>query len=293
MALDQVEVDSLEDGEKAGKEMSFLEHLEELRWNIIRSVLAIVSLGIVFFIFKDWLFESVLFAPSRKEFISYRLICWFSDSIGLGKGLCISPPVFKTQAIGFGEAFITTFTVAFTTGFIVAFPYVFWEIWRFIKPGLYPKEQKAANGIVLACSFLFLSGILFGYYVIAPFAINFLIGYTIPGVENVPTLNSFITYLVIFTIPTGIVFELPIVIFFLSKVGLVTPKLMQQYRKHAILGILIVSAVITPTTDIITQLLVATPLYILYEASIIISRRVEKQKEAEELEDERRLQRSE
>lgn len=293
MALDQVEVDSLEDGEKAGKEMSFLEHLEELRWNIIRSILAIVTLGIVFFIFKDWLFESVLFAPSRKEFISYRLICWFSDSIGLGQGLCISPPAFKTQAIGFGEAFITTFTVAFTTGFIVAFPYVFWEIWRFIKPGLYPKEQKAASGIVLACSFLFLSGILFGYYVIAPFAINFLIGYTIPGVENVPTLNSFITYLVIFTIPTGIVFELPIVIFFLSKVGLVTPKLMRQYRKHAILGILIVSAVITPTTDIITQLLVATPLYILYEASIIISRRVEKQKEAEELEDERRLQRSE
>ena len=155
------------------------------------------------------------------------------------------------------------------------------------------EEQKAARGIVLACSFLFLSGILFGYYVIAPFAINFLIGYTIPGVENVPTLNSFITYLLIFTIPTGIVFELPIVVFFLSKAGLVTPAFMRQYRRHAVLGIIIVAAVITPTTDVITQLLVAFPLYILYEISIVISRRVEKQKEAEEREDELGLQKTE
>lgn len=292
MALDQVDVDQLEDG-KAGKEMSFLEHLEELRWNIIRSLIAIVSLGIGFFIYKDWLFESVLFAPSRAEFISYRLTCWASENLGLGKGICISPPEFKTQAIGFGEAFITTFTVSFTTGFIVAFPYVFWEFWRFVRPGLYPKEQRAARGIVLACSFLFLSGILFGYYVIAPFAINFLIGYTIPGVENIPTLNSFITYLVIFTIPTGIVFELPIVVFFLSKVGLITPGLMRQYRRHAVLGILVLSAVITPTTDIITQLLVAAPLYILYEISIVISRRVEKQRQLEEEADRRRLERTE
>ncbi|NUN99303.1 MAG: twin-arginine translocase subunit TatC [Saprospiraceae bacterium] len=293
MPLDQVEVDDLDEGGKPGKEMSFLEHLDELRWNIIRAVIAIVSLGIVFFIFKDWLFESVLFAPSRKEFISYQLICWFSDAVGLGKTMCITPPVFKTQAIGFGEAFITTIMVSFTTGFIVAFPYVFWEFWSFVKPGLYPKEQRAARGIVLACSFLFLSGILFGYYIIAPFAINFLIGYTIPGVENVPTLNSFITYLVIFTIPTGIVFELPIVVFFLSKVGLVTPSLMRQYRRHAALGILVLAAVITPTTDIITQLLVAFPLFILYEISIVISRRVEKQQQAEELEEERGLQRTE
>ncbi len=293
MPLDQVDVDELKEGGKTGKEMSFMEHLEELRWNIIRSFIVVVSLGIVFFIFKDWLFESVLFAPSRKEFISYQIICWFSESIGLGKGMCISPPIFKTQAIGFGEAFITTIMVSFTTGFIVAFPYVFWEFWRFVRPGLYPKEQKAARGIVLACSFLFLSGILFGYYVIAPFAINFLIGYTIPGVENVPTLNSFITYLLIFTIPTGIVFELPIVVFFLSKAGLVTPAFMRQYRRHAVLGIIIVAAVITPTTDVITQLLVAFPLYILYEISIVISRRVEKQKEAEEREDELGLQKSE
>jgi len=293
MALDQVEVDELDEGKKTGKEMSFMEHLEELRWNIIRSFIVVVSLGIVFFIFKDWLFESVLFAPSRKEFISYQLTCWFSEIMGMGQGMCITPPVFKTQAIGFGEAFITTIMVSFTSGFIVAFPYVFWEFWRFIKPGLYAKEQRAARGIVLACSFLFLSGILFGYYVIAPFAINFLIGYTIPGVENVPTLNSFITYLVIFTIPTGIVFELPIVIYFLSKIGLVTPAFMRKYRRHAVLAIIVIAAVITPTTDVITQLLVAFPLYILYEISIVISRRVEKQKEAEERADEQRLQRTE
>ncbi|MDZ4681113.1 MAG: twin-arginine translocase subunit TatC [Saprospiraceae bacterium] len=293
MALDQVEVDELEAGEKKGKEMSFLEHLEELRWNIIRSFIVVVSLGIGFFLYRNWLFESVLFAPSRKEFISYRLICWFSESIGLGKNLCIVPPVFKTQATGFGEPFITAIMVAFSTGFIVAFPYVFWEFWRFVRPGLYPKEQRAARGVVLACSFLFLSGILFGYYIIAPFAINFLIGFTIPGVENIPTISSFITYLVIFTIPTGIVFELPIVVFFLSKVGLVTPKLMRQYRRHAALGILVLAAVITPTTDVITQLLVAFPLFILYEISIVVSRRVEKQKEAEEREEEMGLQRTE
>jgi len=273
MALDQIDVDKLGDPQK---EMSFLEHLEELRWHIIRSLLAIVIIGIVLFLVQDWLFRSVIFGPTHKDFISYRAICDLSQQIGLGERMCFSPPEFRQQAIGFGESFITSIKVCFIAGFIAAFPYVFWEIWRFISPGLYDKERNATRGVVFICSFLFILGVLFGYFIIAPFAVNFLAGYTIPGVENAPTLSSFINYMVMFTAPAGLIFELPIVVYFLSKIGLVTPQLMRTYRRHSIIFILLLSALITPP-DVVTQFLIGIPLFILYEISIIISRRVEKQ----------------
>jgi sec-independent protein translocase protein TatC len=273
MALDQVDVDKL--GEE--KEMTFLDHLEELRWHIIRALGVTVLVGIVFFIFHKFLFDTVIFGPTKPDFLTYRVICSISEY------MCFTPPEFVKQAIGFGESFIISIKVSFVMGFIAAFPYVFWEIWRFVKPGLYPKEQKASRGIVFVCSFLFLLGVLFGYYIIAPFATNFLMGYTIPGVQNIPTLSSFINYMLMFTAPAGLIFELPIVVYFLARVGLVTAEFMRKYRRHSMILILVLAALVTPP-DVITQFLIGIPLFGLYEISILIARRVEKQEKKKELE---------
>lgn len=272
MALDQIDVDKIGEPQK---EMTFLEHLEELRWHIIRSLAVIISIGIVLYIFRGWLFDTVIFGPTHPEFISYVLICNLSESIGLGEQMCLTPPDFQKLAIGFAEPFIIAIKTSFMAGFIASFPYVFWEFWRFISPGLYEKERKATRGVVFICSFLFLAGVFFGYFIIAPFAVNFLAGFSIPGVENTPTLSSYINYMIMFTAPAGLIFELPIVVYFLSKIGLVTPALMKQYRRHSIIIILMLAALITPP-DVVTQLLIGIPLFFLYELSIFISRWVER-----------------
>lgn len=272
MALDQIDVDKIGAPQK---EMTFLEHLEELRWHIIRSLVAILVIGIVLYLFRGWLFDTVIFGPTHPEFISYLFICDLSGWLGLGDQLCFTPPEFQKLAIGFAEPFIIAIKTCFIAGFIAAFPFVFWEFWRFISPGLYPKERKATRGVVFICSFLFLAGVLFGYFIIAPFAVNFLAGFSIPGVENTPTLSSYINYMVMFTAPAGLIFELPIVVYFLSKIGLVTPALMKQYRRHSVIVILLLAALITPP-DVVTQLLIGIPLFFLYELSIFVSRRVER-----------------
>ena len=281
MPLDQIDVDKMEltpAGEV--KEMSFLEHLEELRWHIIRSLIAIVSMGIILFLFQRWMFDVVIFGPTRDDFFSYKVICQLSNNIGLGDMMCFSPPDFSKIAIGFGEPFIMSIKVSFVMGFILAFPFVLREFWKFVKPGLYDKEKKAARGMVAICSILFLLGVLFGYFIIAPFAVNFLAGYSIPGVQNTPTMSSFINYMIMFTAPAGLIFELPVIVYFLSKVGLVTPEGMKKYRRHSIIGVLLLAALITPP-DVVTQFLIGIPLYILYEVSILVSARVQKQEEEE------------
>ncbi len=275
-----MDVDALDKEQSLeGKEMSFIDHLEELRWHIIRSLIAILSVGIIVYIFHDWFFETILFGPTHANFISYQFFCSLSENLGLGEAMCFTPPEFQQQAVNFGETFIVSIKVSFIAGFFIAFPYVFYEVWTFVRPGLYRNEQSATRGIVFICSLLFMMGVLFGYFVISPFAINFLGGYTIPGVVNAPTLSSFITYMVMFTAPAGLIFELPIVVYFLSKVGLVTPTIMRTYRRHAIVGVLVLSAVITPP-DVVTQFLIGIPLFILYELSIFVSARVVKKEEA-------------
>lgn len=252
---------------QAQKEMSILDHLDELRKHLFKAMAAILLVAVVMFIFKDFVFDYLILGPKSKDFITYRFFCELSDS------LCFRPPEFQLITRELGETFVTHMKVAFYLGLVVAFPYVFYQFWLFLKPGLYPNEQKAAGGIVTICSFLFIIGILFGYFVIAPFAVTFLIGYTINGVTNAPTLTSYVSYLIMFTIPTGVVFELPIIIYFLSKIGLVTPESMKKYRKHAIVIILLIAAIITPP-DPMTMFMIATPLYALYEVSIFISARV-------------------
>ncbi len=279
MPLDQIDVDRI--GEADSAEMSFLEHLEELRWHIIRASVSIIVFSVIVFLAKDFVFNTIIFGPKNKGFISYELICKMSHGIGFGDALCMSPPNFDFITPIFGELFISHLKVSFLLGLIISFPYIFWEIWRFIKPGLFPEEQKAARGMVLICSILFLTGVLFGYFVIAPFAVTFLAGYQIEGVKAMPALSSYINYLTMFTIPTGMVFELPIMVYFLSKIGMITPEFMKKYRRHAFVLILILGAIITPP-DIITQFLIGIPLYFLYEISISVSKRVHKKKALED-----------
>lgn len=267
--------------EKPKGEMTFFEHLEELRSHLIRSTLWVIVFAVAAFLAKDFIFQDLLFAPRYKEFFSYRTLCNFSRLIGFQDNLCFAPPDFDVQGVGFGELFITHLKVSFFVGIALGFPFILWEIWRFISPGLYERERKAARGFVFICSLLFFTGMLFGYYIISPFSVTFLAGYEIEGAIAVPTLSSYVNYMVMFTIPVGLVFELPILVYFLSRLGLVTPEFMRTYRRHAFVIILILAAIITPP-DVMTQFLVGTPLFVLYEISIFISARVVRKMDREE-----------
>jgi sec-independent protein translocase protein TatC len=265
-----------------GNEMSFLQHLEELRWHLVRSVGAIVIIAIVVFFYKDFLFDEILLAPKSQDFLTYRLLCFLSHKLNLGDNLCVQAIPFDLISIELSAQFTTHMWVAFISGLIIASPYVLWEAWSFIKPALYEKERRYARGIVFYTSALFITGVLFGYYVITPMSVNFLGSYQVSAqVKNTITLDSFISTVTTLSLLTGLVFELPIVIYFLTKIGIMSPAFMKTYRKHAVVVILILAAIITPTSDATTMILVAFPLYILYELSIIVSARVIKNRDKE------------
>ena len=268
MPLDQVDVDELD--KRDPNKMTFLEHLESLRWHIIRSLVGITIIAIGVFLAKNFVFNTVIMGPRSSDFLTYRIICAISEK------LCFAPPDFQLLTRDLGEQFIVHIKVSFWLGIVIAIPYLFYEIWRFISPGLYEKERKAARGFVFVCSTLFFMGVLFGYYVLSPFAITFLASYDV-GATSAPTLHSYVNYMTMFTLPTGIIFQLPVVIYFLAHIGLIGPQFMRTYRKHAFVIILIMASIITPP-DVITQLLITVPLYFLYEVSIIIAARIEKKK---------------
>ncbi len=257
------------------REMSFVEHLEELRQHIIRSLIAIMVAAVAIFYATDFVFNQVIFAPIRPEFATYRFLCWFSETVGMGSAMCYNPSNIKIITLTMGEPFTLHLTICFFGGLIVAFPYILWEVWRFISPGLYIKERRAAQNLVGVGSFLFLTGVAFGYFIIAPFGINFLVNYTLPLVNTGGSqvqANSYINYMLMFTIPTGLVFELPIIVYYMARIGLLTPQIMREYRRHAIVIILIIAALITPP-DVVTQIFVTIPVYVLYELSIGIAAR--------------------
>lgn len=258
--------------EAAEAEMSFLDHLEELRWHIIRSLAAVLIFAIIAFIAKPIVFDQIIFAPKKPDFLTYRFLC------SLGEFLCMQPPEMELITRELGEQFFIHIKASFFMGIIVAFPYVLYEIWKYIKPALYDTERKYAKGFVSICSFLFLLGVLFGYFVISPFAITFLGTYSV-GSEaiNAPTLASYVNYMAMFTLPAGLVFELPVLVYFLSQVGVVTSSFMKKYRKYAVVVIIVVAAIITPP-DVVTQFLIGIPIYVLYEVGIVIAKRIEKQK---------------
>lgn len=285
MPLDQTPYidydDDKEESEEAGHEMSFLEHLEELRWHIIRSAIAIISFMVISFVFMREIFNLVILAPSRVDFVTYRVLCDIGHSVGINS-LCVEKMNFSLMSREVSGQFMMALTYSAIMGLVVAFPYVFWEVWRFVKPGLKITEKKAARGAVFYVTSLFFVGVLFGYYVVAPFALNFLVNFQIdPSIENQFDIGSYISVLATLTLACGITFQLPIAIFVLTKVGVVGPAFLKEYRRHAIVILLIVAGIITPSPDMISQILVAIPLYILYEVSIVVSQRVEKARLAE------------
>lgn len=261
-------------GKRNNDEMSFLEHLESLRWHLIRSIVAIFIVAIIAFLMKDLIFNSILFAPKEPDFITYEVLCKIAKSLGLDESSCIKEIPFRIQNRTMAGQFNIHIWTAITAGFIVAFPYVLYELWRFIAPALTKSEKNYSQGFIGIASLLFFLGVLFGYYVISPLSINFLGNYTVSKeVINDIDIGSYFGLIRSSALASGIVFELPILIYILTKLGLVTPEVLKKYRKFAIVGILILAAIITPP-DIASQVIVAIPILVLYEISIHISKLV-------------------
>ncbi|MCF6181325.1 twin-arginine translocase subunit TatC [Lutibacter sp.] len=252
-------------------EMSFLDHVEELRWHLVRSTLAIFVFGIIAFLMKGFIFDNIIFAPKNPNFITYRFFCSVSKFFG-ADGLCITEIPFKFQSLAMGEQFSVHIWTSITVGIILAFPFIVWEFWKFISPGLYEKERKGAKTFIIISSFLFFVGVLFGYFIITPLSINFLGNYSVSDLvaRNIK-IGSYISLMRSTVLASGLIFELPIVMYFLTKMGIVTPEFLKTYRKHALVVILMLAAIITPP-DIISQIIVTIPIMGLYEISIYISK---------------------
>ena len=253
-------------------EMSFLDNLEELRWHLIRSVIAILIVAIVAFIFKDFIFDVLLFGPKQKDFITYRWFCSISQTLGQGNSFCIDELPFRIQSRTMAGQFSAHLWTSILAGFILAFPYIIFEFWKFISPGLYEKERKNARGFIFIASMLFFIGVLFGYYIVTPLSINFLGNYSVSSeIFNDFDLSSYIGLLRASVLAAGIIFELPIIVYFLTKVGIITPDFLRKNRKISLVVVLSLSAIITPP-DIASQIIVSIPILVLYEVSILISR---------------------
>jgi len=278
MALDQLATTEPEGGPK---EMTFLEHLEELRWHLIRSAIAILALSIIVFLAKDFVWHSVILAPTRLDFWTYEVLCIAGEWLE-SDGLCIQDLPFIIQNRKMTGQFTTHITSSVLIGLILSFPYVFWEIWSFVGPGLYDKERKNTRGAVFFVSFLFMLGVLFGYYIISPLSVNFLSHYKVDAnILNEWELTNYISTISMIVLATAILFQLPMVVYVLTKAGLVTPQVMKKYRRHAIIGILILGALLTPP-DPISQILIAIPLFGLYQVSIFISAAVLRKQQQKE-----------
>jgi sec-independent protein translocase protein TatC len=253
------------------KEMSFLDHLEDLRWHLIRASIAVVIVAMAAFLAKDFIFDVLLFGPKNPDFPTYKLLCRIATNIGLEDSFCFTESQFRIQSRTMAGQFSAHIWTSIMAGFIISFPYVLYEFWKFISPGLHDNERNTSRGFILIASLLFFIGVLFGYYVVAPLSINFLGSYRVSDqVFNDFDLSSYIGLVRASVLASGLIFELPILIYFLTKIGVVTPQFLRKYRKFALVIVLIISAIITPP-DIASQVIVSVPVILLYEISIYIS----------------------
>lgn len=252
-------------------EMSFLDHLEDLRWLLVRSTIAVILMAIVTYFISDYLFDTIIFGPTKPSFFTYHFFCDLSHSLGFADSICITEMPFiiqNTEMEGQVNVFIW---VCILAGFILSFPYILWEIWKFISPALYTKEKKSAKVFIFFSSLLFFLGVLFGYFVVIPMSVNFVATFTVSDVVlNQFTLGSYIGMVKTSVLASGLFFELPIIIYFLTKLGLVTPAFLRKNRKYAIVLVLVIAAIVTPP-DVVSQTVVAIPMLLIYEASIFIS----------------------
>ncbi|HEX4876378.1 MAG TPA: twin-arginine translocase subunit TatC [Chitinophagaceae bacterium] len=264
-------------------EMSFIDHLEELRWHVIRSVIAVLIGAVIVFIYSDFVVNDVLFAPTRSDFISSRWLCRFGHFIGIGDTLCFQQVDAKFLETTMTGQFIASFTLAFIGGFIIAFPYVFWEFWKFVKPALSEKELRKTRGVIFWVSLLFFTGVAFGYFILTPFMVNFYFNYKLsPQIQIMPSFSDYLENLIYTTVGIGVLFQMPLLVAVLARIGIVTGQFLRKYRRHAFVVILIAAAIITPSTDPFSLTIVTIPLYLLFEASIVIASRINRQQQEEE-----------
>jgi len=274
MAIDQPALE--------GKNMSFLDHVDELRSYIIRSIIAILIGGIVAFSFIKEIVGQVIFGPTKKDFITYQLMCDLGHYLKRGDALCIGDFPFIIQNFGVTTQFLQAFKIAAIAGIIIAFPYILFQIWRFVKPALSSKEQNKTTGFVFFCSSLFFLGLGFGYFILTPISMNFLGNFSLgDDIQNQFSLQSVVGFVTTMSFGTGLIFELPVLIYFLAKLGLITPAFLKKYRKHSFVVILILSAFVTPP-DVVSQVMLTIPLYLLFEFGIVIAKKVYKDREKED-----------
>ncbi|MFY7651058.1 MAG: twin-arginine translocase subunit TatC [Chitinophagaceae bacterium] len=269
----------------SGAEMSFVDHLEELRGHVVRSILAILIVAIAIFIYRDWLFDNFITAPVNPDFFTYKALCNISHSLHIGDALCMPPIKINMQSTTFGGQFMSSITMAFVGGLIISFPYVFWEFWRFVKPALSENELKGTRFVIFWVSFFFFLGAAFGFYLLGPFTFNFLASFQLGTkgmVVTIPTFTDYLDNLTNIILGCGLAFELPVMAYALTKIGLITPQFLKNSRKYAVVVLLVVAAVITPSPDWMSQLLVFIPLWMLYELSVWVSGRVAKKEEEKE-----------
>lgn len=258
---------------------TFLDHLDALRWHLVRSLAVILLLAIVAFLNKDFVFDGLVLAPARSNFWTYETLCWLSNQLMLGNNLCIEEMGFKLSNIHMAGQFTQHLFVSFMLGIIVGFPYLIYELWRFIKPALTGSERKYGVFMLFFVFILFVLGVLFGYYMLSPMSIQFLGSYRVTeDIQNVITLRSFISTLASVVFATTVIFEIPVIAYILSKLDLITPEILKAYRRHSIIVVLIISAILTPP-DFTSQIILCIPFFLLYELSIKISRRIKRQKE--------------
>lgn len=279
--LDQIDIDQYQDDEPNGGEMSFVDHLEQLRWHIVRSAVAILTFAFVAFYMMDRIFSWIVFAPLHNNFFTYRAFCWLSHRMLHNDSMCITVKPFTIINTEMAGQFTTAMTMSIYCGIILAFPYVAWELWRFVKPGLSKKEMRFTRGLVFYMTALFFSGVLFGYYLMVPSALQFFSNFQISQtgeVSNFFALDNYLGFVSGYAMISGVVFELPVAVYFLSKLGLLTPDLMRRYRRYAIVIMTVLATIITPGSDIPSTILVFCPMYFLFEVSIFVSARVERQR---------------
>ena len=262
-------------------EMSFIDHLEALRWHLVRALIVWLIAVILIFLKIDWIFDNIVYAPAHSDFISYRALCKISHYLHLGDALCMPPVDIPLQGNTISGPFMSAISIAMIGGLIIAFPYLFLELWKFIKPALSPKEIKYSRGSLFWVSLCFFTGAAFGYFLLAPFTFNFLANFTLGttgAYKYMPTLDDYIDTLNNIILGCGIAFELPVLAFVLAKIGIISAQFLRTYRKYAFVIILILAAIITPSPDWTSQAIVAVPLLILFELSVIITARVDKQR---------------
>jgi sec-independent protein translocase protein TatC len=275
MALDQ------NSDEKETNSMSFMGHIDELRKHIFRSAIVLIVFTIIAFVNVRILFHELILGPIREDFITYRFLCYMSDLLYKDSRLCMDAIHLQLVNLQVQGQFMAAFKISLIAGFILSFPYIIWEIWRFVKPALNNIERRMAAGLVISCSLLFFTGVLFGYYILSPISINFFVAFKVSDlIANQPAFQNVVSLISVLTIGTGLLFELPVLMYFLAKVGLLSSGFLKKYRRYAFLFIIILSALVTPP-DFVSQAILAIPIYLLYELGLSITKKVEKQRAKE------------